>query len=102
MKIAWFKENISPEIGAFLAGYSLNDKSQAKLDDLYAHGLCMDDGKEKVLLISFDLLGLTGKLPNLAGEIVRRFCRAAGQEQQAQKKHKYTFQDAFPLFFMIP
>ena len=47
MKIAWFKENISPEIGTFLAGYSLNDKSQAKLDDLYAHGLCMDDGEKK-------------------------------------------------------
>ena len=58
MKIAWFKENISPEIGAYLAGYSLVDKSEAKLDDLYAHGLCMDDGEKKVLLISFDLLGM--------------------------------------------
>lgn len=58
MKIAWFKKNISPEIGAFLAGYGLDFKSEAKLDDLFAAGLCMNDGKEKVLLISFDLLGL--------------------------------------------
>ena len=58
MKIAWFKNIISPEIGAYLAGYSLVDKSVAKRDDLYMTGLCVDDGKSKVLLISFDLLGL--------------------------------------------
>ena len=58
MKIAWFKKNISPEVGAFLAGYGLDYRSKEKLDNLYASGLCMDDGKEKVLLISFDLLGL--------------------------------------------
>ena len=60
MKTAWFKKNISPEIGSFLAGYDINDKSVAKLDDLYACGLCADDGKNKVLLISLDLLGLDG------------------------------------------
>ena len=58
MKIAWFKKVISPEIGAHLAGYSLKDKSVAKLDDLYMTGLCADDGERKVLLVSFDLLGL--------------------------------------------
>ena len=58
MKIAWFKKVISPEIGAYLAGYSLNDKSVAKRDDLYMTGLCADDGERKVLIISFDLLGL--------------------------------------------
>ena len=58
MKIAWFKTNISPEIGCYLAGYSLNDISVAKLDDLFMTGLCMDDGTRKVLLVSFDLIGL--------------------------------------------
>ena len=58
MKISWFKENISPEVGAYLAGYSLVDKSEAKLDDLFAHGVCLDDGSRKVLMVSFDLLGL--------------------------------------------
>ena len=52
MKIAWFKTNISPEIGCHLAGYSLNDISVAKLDDLFMTGLCMDDGERKVLLVS--------------------------------------------------
>lgn len=58
MKIAWFKKVISPEIGAYLAGYGLNDKSVAKRDDLYMTGLCADDGDRKVLIVSFDLLGL--------------------------------------------
>ena len=60
MKIAWFKKNISPEIGAYIAGYGLNDKSIALHDDLYACGMCADDGKSKVVLISLDLLGLDG------------------------------------------
>ena len=58
MKIAWFKKVISPEIGACLAGYGVGDKSLCKLDDLYATGLCADDGERKVLIVSFDLLGL--------------------------------------------
>ena len=59
MKIAWFKKVISPEVGADIAGYGpRHHKSVAKLDDLYATGLCVDDGTAKVLLISLDLLGL--------------------------------------------
>ena len=74
MKIAWFKEIISPEIGAYLAGYSLEDKSVAKRDDLYMTGLCADDGENKVLIVSFDLLGLdewySGKLREECGKIL--------------------------------
>ncbi|MBR2364738.1 MAG: hypothetical protein IKA79_06015 [Lentisphaeria bacterium] len=58
MKIAWFRKKITPEVGAYLAGYGLNDKSVALLDDLYAAGLCVDDNERKVLIISLDLLGL--------------------------------------------
>ena len=58
MKIAWFKEVITPEVGAYLAGYNLKEKSVMKHDDLLADGLCMDDGERKVLLIGLDLLGV--------------------------------------------
>lgn len=58
MKIAWFSKIISPEVGAYLAGYSLKDKSVMKLDDLFADGLFIDDGERKVLIISLDLLGV--------------------------------------------
>ena len=58
MKIASFKKVITPEVGAYLAGYSLVDKSVMKLDDLYADGLCIDDGERKVLIIGLDLIGV--------------------------------------------
>lgn len=58
MKIAHFKREINPEPGAYIAGYSLNDKSVGKVADLYMSGLCADDGVNKVLIISFDLLGM--------------------------------------------
>lgn len=74
MKIAWFREMISPEIGACVAGYDLHDVSTAKLDDLYACGLCCDDGTNKVLIVSFDLLGMDqwfiGKLRKKCAEIL--------------------------------
>jgi len=60
MKIAWFKENISPEVGTLLAGYGTTDRAVMKLDDLYAAGLCVEEGKNRVLIVSFDLLGLDG------------------------------------------
>lgn len=58
MKIAFFKSKITPEIGSFLAGYGLTDKSNSIADDLFMSGLAVDDGTQKVLIISFDLLGL--------------------------------------------
>ncbi len=58
MKIAWFRKVISPEVGACVAGYGLYQKSVTKSDDLYMCGLCVDDGNNRILIISFDLLGL--------------------------------------------
>lgn len=60
MKISWFKEVITPEVGALIAGYSFHDISVGKLDDLFVTGLCMDDGQSKSLLVSLDLLALDG------------------------------------------
>lgn len=58
MKIASFKKKITPECGALIAGYGPCDVSVAIHDDLYLSGVCLDDGQKKVLLISYDLLGL--------------------------------------------
>ena len=58
VKAAWFRKAISCDVGATLAGYGNNDVSVGKLDDLEMNGLCVDDGRDKVLIISFDLLGL--------------------------------------------
>ena len=58
IKAKWFEADISPEIGTALAGYGMNDVSIAKYDSLLASGLCLDDGSNRVLLVSLDLLGL--------------------------------------------
>ena len=58
VKAAWFRKDISCEVGTRLAGYGTNDVSVAKLDDLEINGVCVDDGKDKILLMSFDLLGM--------------------------------------------
>ena len=51
MKIASFKRVITPEIGAYLAGYGYYDKSNSIADDLYMTGLCVDDGERKALIL---------------------------------------------------
>ena len=58
VKAAWFETVISPEVGTLLAGYGDNDVSEGKYDDLIASGLCIDDGSNRVMLVSLDLLGL--------------------------------------------
>ena len=58
VKAAWFKQDISCKVGSLIAGYVINDVSVEKLDDLQLHGLALDDGHTKVMLLSFDLLGM--------------------------------------------
>ena len=58
MKVASFKKVITCQVGDDLAGYGAGITSEAFHDDLYMRGICMDDGTQKAVMISFDLLGL--------------------------------------------
>ena len=58
IKAKWFEADISPDIGTLLAGYGTNDVSVAKFDNLLASGLCLDDGTNRILVVSLDLLGM--------------------------------------------
>ncbi len=58
MKVSSFQKIITPELGVKLGGYGPDDISVAIHDDLMLSGICLDDGFRKVLLISYDLLGL--------------------------------------------
>ena len=58
VRAAWFRKDISCDVGATLAGYGDNDVSVGKIDNLEINGLCVDDGHDKVMIMSFDLLGL--------------------------------------------
>lgn len=58
MKLASFSRTITPAVGTTLAGYGPCDVSTAVHDDLTIQGFCLDDGRKKVLIISYDLLGM--------------------------------------------
>ena len=55
LRAAWFVRDISCKVGSLLAGYGPKDVSVAKFDDLQLHGLALDDGRTKTLLMSFVL-----------------------------------------------
>lgn len=58
MKISYLKKNITPPVGTKTAGYGLDDVSVTKLDDLFLTLLALDDGKKKVVIASYDLIGI--------------------------------------------
>ncbi|MGB2864736.1 MAG: neutral/alkaline non-lysosomal ceramidase N-terminal domain-containing protein [Sedimentisphaerales bacterium] len=59
------KVDITPPIGAWLSGYgSRNKPSEGILDPLYAKALVLDDGREKVAIVSADLLWVPLEITN--------------------------------------
>ena len=58
MKIAFLKKVITPPVGTKTAGYGLDDVSCCKGDDLYFTLLALNDGKKKVVIASYDLIGI--------------------------------------------
>ena len=58
VKVAWFDEIISPEVGVNICGYGPGLKSVGKTSELHAIGCAIDDGERRTLVISCDLLGL--------------------------------------------
>ena len=74
MKVAFGKIKITPKdvIGKPMAGYSRPDPCKGILDDIYAHGVLIEDivlgdVKKKLLLISLDLL----KIPLLVSDYIK-------------------------------
>ena len=61
VRIASFREVISPAVGAKICGYDADQVSVTKHDDLWAIGLAIDDGTKKAMIVSFDLVGLDGE-----------------------------------------
>jgi len=55
--------NITPPWGLELSGYGFG-KIRGVLDELYAHSLSLDNGDEKVIIITTDLIGLDTEIVN--------------------------------------
>jgi hypothetical protein len=59
------KVDITPPIGAWLSGYGSRDKpSEGILDPLYAKALVLDDGQNKIAIVSADLLWVPLEMTN--------------------------------------
>ncbi len=58
LKINTIRKKITPPIGTHLAGYGVNVISDGIHDDLFISGIAFDDGENRTILMSFDLLGL--------------------------------------------
>ena len=74
------KVDITPPIGAWLSGYGSRKKpSEGILDPLYAKALVLDDGQEKIALVSVDLLWVPLEITN---EIRRQVQEKIGIPQE--------------------
>lgn len=58
LKVNTTKRKITPPVGTLLAGYTKDIVSDGIHDDLYVSGISLDDGENKAVLLSFDLLGM--------------------------------------------
>jgi hypothetical protein len=58
LKAAAGKVDISPKRSAYIAGYASNRKSAGQHDPLWARCLVLQNGDEKVALVSCDLIGV--------------------------------------------
>ena len=60
VRIASFRRDITPALGAEICGYAAGQRSVELHDPLFACGLCIDDGAGRILIVALDLLGLDG------------------------------------------
>ena len=62
MKIAKVEQIITPEVGTTIAGYGTFDETYRKIGELLLSITALDDGKNKALIMSYDLIGLDEEL----------------------------------------
>ena len=58
MRIAKFEEIITPPVGTSIAGYGPYDETYRKVGELVLSLLALDDGKNKALILGYDLIGM--------------------------------------------
>ena len=58
MRIAKCEEIITPPVGTTIAGYAPYDETYRKVGELVVSMLALDDGKNKALILGYDLIGM--------------------------------------------
>ena len=73
IKAGCAKVNITPPVGVWLSGYgSRNKPSDNIVDELYAKALVLDDGQNKIAIVSADLLWVTLEITDEIRRIVKQ------------------------------
>lgn len=73
LKAGCAKVDITPPVGVWLSGYSSRNKpSEGISDELYAKALVLDDGQNKIAIVSADLLWVPLETTNEIRELVKQ------------------------------
>jgi hypothetical protein len=73
IKGGFSKVDITPPVGVWLSGYSSRNKpSEGISDELYAKALVLDDGQNKIAIVSADLLWFPLEMTNEIRELVKQ------------------------------
>ena len=62
MRIAKCEEIITPPVGTTIAGYAPFDETYRKVGELVVSMLALDDGRNKALILGYDLIGMDEEL----------------------------------------
>ena len=73
IKAGFAKVDITPPVGVWLSGYaSRNKPSEGISDKLYAKALVLDDGQNKIAIVSADLLWVPLEITNEVRKLVKK------------------------------
>ncbi|MHA1596804.1 MAG: neutral/alkaline non-lysosomal ceramidase N-terminal domain-containing protein [Candidatus Asgardarchaeia archaeon] len=92
LKVGVSKVNITPPMGIPLSGYfgRMDKPSIGVHDDLYAKCLVLDDGSQKVAIISADLLALDNDLVNSTRSEIEKLTGIPGENVMMAATHTHS------------
>lgn len=82
--------DITPPLGAYLAGYYRARRAEDVHDPLFARALCLSDGSTTIALVSCDLIGLPSSLVTAIKERIADLCGLGPEQVLAGCTHTHT------------
>ena len=81
---------ITPPLGISMAGYLVDRKAEGVHDDLYAHGLVVDDGSGPLAMLSLDLIAISSPTALRIREAVEQETEIPGDRVLIAASHTHT------------
>ncbi|MBL7075765.1 neutral/alkaline non-lysosomal ceramidase N-terminal domain-containing protein [candidate division KSB1 bacterium] len=91
LKAGASKLDITPQVGTDLAGYlDREESSQGVHDDLYVKALVLDDGKQKVAIVTCDLLAICRSSVNVVRKAIEEVIGINGDNVMITATHTHS------------